>query len=114
MKEWAKAIAAYFLGVLSVCACASTPVYHWYNASFSENLVGSLDVGKPIADLCYSNATLLGKTGDSTWPDLPYAECQPDASVKGKCVTQLAADFFAKDQALQICESQLNTCQNGG
>jgi hypothetical protein len=87
------------LALLGLIGCASTLNYRYYGLS--------------LTDICYGQGSLLGKLGSDGWPDLPFTECQPDAAVKGKCVVELAADHFAKDAALQQCQSDLKSCESG-
>ena len=84
------------VGILSLVGCASVS-YRYYGLSLSND--------------CYAQGSLLGKLGAGGWPDLAFTECQPDPSIKGKCVVELAADHFAKETALEQCESDLKNCQ---
>jgi hypothetical protein len=84
------------ISMISLISCASV-TYKYY--------------GLTVPDTCYAEGSLLGKLGASGWQDLPFSECEPDASLKGKCVVELASDHFAKETALEQCQSDLKNCQ---
>lgn len=87
------------IAILSVFGCASIVNYHYY--------------GLQLPAECYEQGELLGKVGHSGWPDLPLAQCEPDAGTQGKCVIELSADHFAKEAALLQCQSDLKDCEKG-
>lgn len=99
MKSYAVVlILGYALGVITLAGCAAAVEYHYY----------ALDIPTD----CYDKGQLIGKPGASGWVNLPFDECKPDDTIKGKCVVELSADHFAKEKELVQCRAQLSECQN--
>lgn len=95
------------LGLITVVGCASSFAYKYYATAMPNS--------------CYEEGTLLGKSGNGGWSDLPLKECEPDPKPSPgapsgkalKCITMLDTDFYELKADDQKCHADLNACQKG-